>query len=688
MSWGVGRTRALVLLGVALVAIGAGIGARAAGAFSWLEEATVDARFALRGAQPPARDLAIVGIDNPSLLRLPQYPWSRKLDAEVLENLHNAGALLVVYDVAFDRPSSEPAADYALYEAGRRASPVVFATSLISSTGETEVLGGNQNLAQIHDRAGAADLVPDGDGTIRHLRASVSGLPTIANAVAIALGRRPLDNADLHGGWIDYRSPRESVPALSFVNVLHGDFDDAAVRGRIVVIGATAPSLQDLHTTSVGGPMSGAEVQANAIATVLDDFPLRSPALALTLLLVIGLATAVPLAGMRVGTLGAGVAGLVVFCAWSIAAQLAFNSGVVLDYSDPVAALVVGTGGTVMAGMWADGRERKRLRERFAANSGDLVEHVLHHPGDRPIEPTAIIAGYRVESVLGRGGMGVVYRATQLDLGRAVAVKLIAAELARDAAFRERFVAESRIAASIEHPNVVPVYEAGDDDGLLFIAMRLVDGLDLAQIVESTGPLTPERALRVVSQVSAALDAAHAQGLVHRDVKPGNVMLTLETPPHVYLTDFGLAKHVGEVGRVTRAGSWVGTLDYLAPELVRGEPASPSADVYALTGVLYYCLVGHAPFPRGSDAATLWAHASEPPPRVSEEREELPADLDDVIARGLAKDPALRFASAGALAEACANALGLPYDRVSAVPLSTPSEREQPRRSGPTVVSD
>jgi len=359
----------------------------------------------------------------------------------------------------------------------------------------------------------------------------------------------------------------------------------------------------------------------------------------------------VPLAGLRIGTLGTTVSGLVVLCCWSVAAQLAFNSGVVLDYSDPVAGLVVGTGGAVMAGMWADARERQRQRHRFAADTGVLVDHVLNHPDDRPIEPTAIIAGYRIESVLGRGGMGTVYKATQLELGRAVAIKLIATERARNPEFRNRFTTESRIAASIEHPNVIPVYEAGNDDGLLFIAMRLVDGLDLAQLVDSTGPLPPERAIRVISQVAAALDAAHGLGLVHRDVKPGNVMLTMEEPPHVYLTDFGLAKHVTDLSRVTRVGGWVGTLDYLAPELIRGEKLTPSADIYALTGLLYYCLLGKPPLARGGEAATLWAHLSEPPPRASRAVEGFSAELDDVIACGMAKDPSVRYMSASALAD-------------------------------------
>ena len=203
---------------------------------------------------------------------------------------------------------------------------------------------------------------------------------------------------------------------------------------------------------------------------------------------------------MRLGTLGACLSRSGrPLALWSVATQLAFDAGAVLDYGDPLAALLVGTAGTVMLGMWADSRERQRLRELFAAGAGGIVEQVLHRPGGRPLEPTAIIAGYRIEEVLGRGGMGVVYRATQLALERAVAIKLIASERAGDPVFRERFSAESRIAASIEHANVIPVYEAGEDDGLLFIAMRLVEGLDLGRLLARPGPLAPERTVRVIA---------------------------------------------------------------------------------------------------------------------------------------------------------------------------------------------
>jgi len=686
MLGGATRRKVLGLLAVGLLAATAGLVIHATGLLNWLERDSVDARFSLRGEQHPPSDVVVVGIDNNSLGVLPRFPFSRRLDAHVLENLHAAGARLVVYDISFDRPTT-PAADEALFEAARRSAPVVFGTSLISPSGATQVLGGNANLTSIGSQAAAADLIPDPDGVLRHTLAEVNGLPTIAAAVTRRLTGHTPDRSQMHGGWIDFPGPPLTVRSLSFAQVLNGHFDRAAVRGKVVVIGATAPVLQDMHSTAVGSPMSGPEVQVDAISTALAGFPLRSPPGAVTALLVVFLALLVPLAGVRLGALGACLTGLGVLCLWSLATQLAFDSGAVLDYSDPLAALMVGGAGTVMLGMWADSRERRHLRSLFAANAGGVVEQVLHQPGERRLEPTAIIAGYKIEEILGRGGMGVVYRATQLTLGREVAIKLIATERSDDPVFRERFTSESRIAASIEHASVIPVYEAGEDDGLLFIAMRLVEGLDLGRLLAHLGPLSPERAARVTVQVAGALDAAHARGLVHRDVKPANVLVTADQPEHAYLTDFGVAKYAGALTRITRADQWVGTLDYLAPEQIRGEEVDARADIYALTGVLYHCLTGETPFQRDSEAATMWAHVSAPPPTLSRIRSDLPEDLDEVIAHGMAKDPAERYASAGELARATALALGL-ESRLSTIETPGRAMDESPEPSAFTVISE
>jgi CHASE2 domain-containing sensor protein len=680
-----GRRKVLGLLMVGLLAAAVGLVARSTGLLGGLERDSVDARFSLRGDQRAPSDVAVVGIDNNSLGQLPRYPFSRRLHARVLQNLHRAGARLIVYDISFDRPTTE-AADLALFDAARQAAPVVFGTSLISPSGGTDVLGGGANLASIGDQAAAADLLPDSDGVLRHTLADVNGLPSIAAVVAQRLTGHA-DQQQLHGGWIDFPGRPGTVHSLSFAQVLNGRFDPASVRGKLVVIGATAPVLQDLHATAAGSPMSGPEVQADAISTALANFPLRSPSGVVTVLLILMLAFLAPFSGVRLGTLGTCVVGLATLGLWSLATQLSFDSGAVLDYSDPLAALVFGGAGTVMLGMWADGRERQRLRSLFAADAGDVVEQVLGSSDQRPIEPTAIIAGYRIEEVIGRGGMGVVYRARQLALDREVAIKLIAADRAQDPVFRDRFKSESRIAASIEQANVIPVYEAGEDEGLLFIAMRLVDGFDLAQLLERVGVLGRERAARIALQIAGALDAAHTLGLVHRDIKPANVLLTLDIPEHAYLTDFGIAGHVGAHLRVTRADQWVGTLDYLAPEQIRGEPLRSSADIYSLTCLLYHCLVGQPPFPHDTEAAIMWAHVSGPRPSATAIRPDLPAELDAVIARGMATDPDERFPTAGSLASAYARALGLVIEGMPDLP-ETISETDWPRQSARTAVPD
>ncbi len=682
------RGRSLGLLAVALIALGAGLAVHFAAPSNWLDRNTVDTRFSVRGSLGAARDVVVVGIDNQSLRTLPRPPIPRRYHARMIERLHAAGARLIVYDIAFDQATDE-LDDEALLEAASKDPPVVFATSLISPTGQTQVLGGNATVASMGDRVAASDLPADGDGVLRHTLAQVNGLPTIAAVVSREL-RHPVSPAQLEGGWIDFRGPPGTLHNLSFTEVLGGHFNPAAVRGKVVVVGATAPVLQDEHATAAGSLMSGPEVQANAIATALADFPLRSSSEAVALLLIAALAALAPAAALRLDTLGVGLIGLGALVLYTVATQLAFDAGVVLEYAAPVTALVVGTGGSVIRGMWFDRRERLRLRMLFAANEPRAVERVLHEPGPRHLGPTAIIAGYRIEAPIASGGMGIVYRATQLALERPVAVKLITPDHAQDPDFRERFKAESRIAASIEHPNVIPVYEAGEDEGLLFISMRLVDSVDLEQVLTNTGPLEPLRAARLITQVAAALDAAHARGLVHRDVKPANVLLTTDEPEHAYLTDFGVSKRVG-VSRLTNAGQWVGTLDYLSPEQIRGEEVGPAADTYMLAGLLYHCLTGTPPFVRDSQAAALWAHISAPVPAPSASRPGLPPGLDAVIARGLAKDPAARYRSAGELAAACAEAVGLaPLPAPAGEPPRPPSAGAgtTPAAGARTIVSD
>jgi ABC-type branched-subunit amino acid transport system substrate-binding protein/streptogramin lyase len=270
------------------------------------------------------------------------------------------------------------------------------------------------------------------------------------------------------------------------------------------------------------------------------------------------------------------------------------------------------------------------------------------------ITPGATFAGYRVDSLISRGGMGVVYRATDLSLERPVALKLIAPELAEDDRFRERFLREPRLAASLDHPNVIPIYEAGERDGQLYLAMRYVEGSDLRTILRRDGKLQPERALLILAQIAAALDAAHQRALVHRDVKPANVLL--DEDGHAYLTDFGITKQLG--GESTDTGRVVGTLDYLAPEQIRGDPVDGRTDVYALACVLYECLSGSPPFHRDSEAETLWGHMQEQPaPLRGHPR------LDAVLDKALAKDREDRYETCTALTDAAAEALGLSRPR-------------------------
>jgi YVTN family beta-propeller protein len=277
---------------------------------------------------------------------------------------------------------------------------------------------------------------------------------------------------------------------------------------------------------------------------------------------------------------------------------------------------------------------------------------------DRHIAPGDVVAGYEIEELIGRGGMGEIYRARDPRLERRVALKLLVPRYSDDDAFRERLLRESRLAASLDHPNVVPIYEAGETDDRLFIAMRYVEGTDLGALLRSGGPLEPARALAIAEQVGDALDAAHARGLVHRDVKPSNILLDHQDGrEHVYLADFGLTQSVATVDMTD--GHLVGTVDYVAPEQIRGDDADGSADVYGLGGVLLEALTGTVPFAGVSDVAVIYAHLEEPPPRASERRDALPEALDEVLARAMAKDPRERQDTCRTLVEEAREALGL-----------------------------
>jgi serine/threonine protein kinase len=272
-----------------------------------------------------------------------------------------------------------------------------------------------------------------------------------------------------------------------------------------------------------------------------------------------------------------------------------------------------------------------------------------------PLEPFRLdgaeLAGYLVHSLIGRGGMAYVYRAQDRRLGRTVAIKVLAPELAQNEDFRRRFLRESRLAASIDHPNIIPIYDAGEAGGHLYIAMRYVEGSDLKALLTAVGRLDPPRAVHIFSQVAAALDTAHASGLVHRDVKPANILIApaagSKGREHVYLSDFGLTKRSSSVSGATAAGAVIGTMDYVAPEQIAGKPVDPRTDVYALGCVVYQSLTGTVPFVRDDEAALLWAHLVESPPPVSRLRPDLPPTVQAVLAKAMAKAADDRYPTCG-----------------------------------------
>src|SRR5437870_1730340 len=274
------------------------------------------------------------------------------------------------------------------------------------------------------------------------------------------------------------------------------------------------------------------------------------------------------------------------------------------------------------------------------------------------IRTGALVAGFRVESFLGEGAMGTVYLAEETRTGRRVALKLLAPELARDERFRRRFLRETELAASLEHPHVVPIIASGEEDGTLYLAMVYVEGADLRKVLRRDGRLEPKRALDLIAQVAKALEMAHKAGLVHRDVKPGNILVA-EGPEgeHAYVCDFGLARHLSSVSSLTSDRGFVGTIDYVPPEQIEGETVDRRADVYSLGCVLYECLAGARPFDRDSELSVLFAHLNDPPPRLTDLQPDLPAAFDTVFATALAKSPGDRYATCGELAAAARAAM-------------------------------
>lgn len=257
------------------------------------------------------------------------------------------------------------------------------------------------------------------------------------------------------------------------------------------------------------------------------------------------------------------------------------------------------------------------------------------------LSPGSTFAGYEVESVVGLGGIGILYRARQVRLDRPVALKLVESDAARDPVIRERLRREARMVAALDHPNVVPLYAAGEEDGSVYIVTRWVEGTELGTLLQDQGPMEPGRAARTVAQIASALEVAHEKGLVHRDVKPSNVILTPED--HVYLTDFGLAKRAETAPGLTGMDQMLGTVDYVAPEQIEGSEPDARGDIYALGCVLFETLTGEPPFAdQKGGMAKMWAQINAEPPSVRERRPDVPPALEDVIARAMAKAPEAR----------------------------------------------
>jgi CheY-like chemotaxis protein len=282
---------------------------------------------------------------------------------------------------------------------------------------------------------------------------------------------------------------------------------------------------------------------------------------------------------------------------------------------------------------------------------GARLATVAPQPGGEDLAIGSTFAGHRIDAVAGRGGMGVVYRATDLTLDRPVALKVLAPALARDPVFRARFERECRLAAALDHPNVVPIFHAGTERGALYLTMRFVEGTDLRALLAEQRRLEPARAVRIVAQVADALAEAHRHGLVHRDVKPANVLVaTRAGREHAFLTDFGISRDRTAATDLTQTGFAVGTADYMSPEQARGTAIDGRADVYALGCVLYRALAGSVVYDKDSDVEKMWAHINEPPPALLDVRPELPRSLADAVERALAKAPGDRQQTAEELA--------------------------------------
>ena len=663
--------RLIALVGA--VATLAGLGAR-----EWLqgpERASIDTRFAVRGERPADPDVVIVALDNATLRTLDaRPPLDRRIQARLIDRLDRAGARVIAFDFSLEQPSGDPGADRAVALALMNARRAVAGIAAPSKDGSVADLAGFVPFDDIDVLPGYTPLTLDPDGIVRRFTRAPMGLETfpLAAAEAFRVGRRIRvpDTA-----LIDYPGPARTVPQLSYLDVLRGSFGRSSVRGRIVIVAPTATVIGDTHHVPVDSTMPGAEIHAAAMTTALDGFPLRLVSRKAARWLLAALGFAVPLlvvvaAGVvrRVrarryggilldspGPFLAAAVGAAALLGWLAIAQLSFNRGTVLPFVAGAVAILAATVTSVLVAAELSRRERRSVREQFAANPASVSRRLLASAGrSRAVSARDLVAGYTIESLLGSGGMGTVWSAKQARLNRDIAVKVIRGEYANDSAYRARFVAEAYRASAITYPNVVPVIDAGDASGVLYIAMQRIDGVSLSQLLRDSGALDGHLAVQLLYPVARALDYVYAEheGLLHRDVKPSNILVPHADPSHTYLLDFGVALDAAEsAGRAWPAGS----KPYLAPERWAGREGR-AADVYALAATLYECLTGEQPFAAESDLRL--AHETAPRPRVTQRRPDLPPALDATIAAGMSVEPSSRPASAVALMDACSEALG------------------------------
>lgn len=609
------------------------IGLYAGGALDFLELDSVDARFAVRGTEKPPAKLILVVVDQNTLADLGVVGTfiPRSWHAKVIRRIAHDHPRVIAYDFTFDSPSpgfiQNGLADddqliHAVHDAHGK---VVLATDSGGgglSLGQTE-----KQLLTLGTRAGSV-RIPN-QPTIRRMPLAVDGITSFPLLAAqVAQGKSPSGVATKSGSaWIDFYGPPGTLRQVSFEAVLAGRTRPGYFGNAIVVVGASAASLLDLHPTATSGDglMSGPEINANAIETAIRGFPLTSTSTLANLALIVLLGLVVPGSSLRLGMRNSLALGVVGGFAFVLAAQLAFNSGLVVDFVYPLLALTLSSVSVLGA--------------RYALAGSD--------PRFVRIETVGIVigsdvAGYRVERLLGRGGGGTVYVATETALRRKVALKVLNPELADSEAAQSRFLRESQLAAALDHPNVVPIYRAGEDAGYFFLAMKLIRG-SLITLLRRDRVLDVERALSIAARVAAALDAAHAVGLIHRDVTPSNILLDppVDGVDGVYLADFGLTQHRG----FTSGTGLVGKPEYVSPEQIRGDAVDGRADLYSLACVLFECLTGDPPFVDASEITVIGSHLSRTPVPPSSLRRDLPPSIDEPFARALAKTAGERQAT-------------------------------------------